>query len=151
MQPQIITVHDIEASIKDVGIRPYANTLVQELGSGSYFYVEAEIEKDDSTISHGWSEHLEIFEHDYDDFEKEEPQVSIRWRYRIVPVPTRLAWMVIDAMRIKAECTHMGDNEYERTHGVAVYLVPGSEIMGQKVEKLTEIPAEVRPVILERL
>lgn len=118
MQPQIITVFGIEKSIQDVGIGPYANTLVQDMEKGGkYFYVDA----DGNEIP------------------------------RVIEIPLLLAWFIIDALRLKAECSHMGDNEHEHVQGIAVYLVPGSEVMGQKVEKLTEIPAEVRPVILERL
>jgi len=118
MQPQIITVFGIEKSIQDVGIGPYANTLVQDMAEGGkYFYV------------------------DVDESDK----------HRIVEIPLFLAWFIIDALRLKAECSRLGDNEYEHAQGIAVYLVPGSEIMGQKVDRLTEIPAEVRPVILDRL
>ena len=34
---------------------------------------------------------------------------------------------------------------------MAVYLTPGTEIFGHKVEKLMEIPAELKPVVVERL
>ena len=141
MHPQIITVPNINKAIEDVGIKPYANTLVQEMG-GDYFYVEADYFNREPTqdawpdLAYSWMPDRETKGH---------------WRFLVWPIPLPLAWFVIDALRLKAEAMNMGLNEGERRTGMAVYLTPGKELFGHKIKALTEIPAELGPVVVERL
>jgi len=159
MRPEIITVHDIHKSIEDVGIQAYANTLVQEMGGG-YFYVEADLldENPNSSpegegpvfcpgatyvIGGGYTieevEHIGVF------------GGEMRWwKYRVWPIPIRLAWFIIDALRVKSSAMHMGTNSYPEEKQ-AVYLVPGTEIFEKEIEVLTEIPASLRPVVVDKL
>jgi len=131
MTPQVIIVHDIHKSIEDVGVGPYANTLVQEMG-GDYFFIEADL-----IYSEGRGP----------DTKDPEPL----WEHRVCPVPKRLAWFVIDALKLKAQVSIIGEHEYQESGKQAVYVLPGATIFGQVIDKLTEIPAELRPVVVERL
>lgn len=137
MHPQIIRVHDIHRAIEDVGINPYANTLVQEMG-GEYFYVDAEVYPT------------------YEDVVKHHVHVLGRvdgdqwWGYTVHPIPERLAWFIVDCLRLKGQAISLGSNAYDDSR-TAIYLTPGKELFGHKVDKLTEIPAELLPVVVERL
>lgn len=140
MQPQIIIVHDIQKAIEDVGIKPYANTLVQEMG-GQYYYVEAFISNEDK------EGYLIYTQRALDNNGK---QCAIVWRYKVWLIPNSLAWFIIDCLKLKADAIRLGSNEYKEG-SQAVYLTPGKEIFGHKIERLTEIPAELMPVVVERL
>lgn len=147
MNPQILKVHDIHASIKDIGLDHYGDRMVQDM-AGNYFYVE--IEPYNTLESHpgvGWD--MAAVEY------ARSPgcDCATYYRYRIVPVPLRLAWFVIDCLKLKSMVMETGYSEHDGPNGgkVSVYLTPGTEFMGKTVDKLTEIPANVGPVVLERL
>lgn len=151
MQAQIIIVHDIQKAIEDVGIKPYANTLVQEMG-GQYYYVEIQ--------ELGFFEFCPSYENiplgyclvaDIADLKgniKEGERYYLI--YKIWTIPNNLAWFIIDCLKLKADAIRLGSNEYQEG-AQAVYLTPGKEIFGHKIEKLTEIPAELMPVVVDRL
>lgn len=154
MEPQIIIVHDIQKAIEDVGIKPYANTLVQEMG-GQYYYVEAK-QIDDSYII-GTDYELYIEKREVLDTDKTlsdgsygVKEIELRYIYKVWSIPNSLAWFIIDCLKLKADAIRLGSNEY-REGSQAVYLTAGKEIFGHKIEKLTEIPAELMPVVVERL
>lgn len=145
MHPQIITVHDIYKSIDDVGVQPYANTLCQDMG-GDYYYVEADLLENPDYLPGYHIKEVEV-----SDDEEDDPLPRKQyWQYRVWDVPLRLAWFVIDALKLKAQVSNIGHHEYDEVRQ-AVYLTTGKEIFGHKVEKLTKIPAELRPVVVEKL
>jgi len=149
MQPQIITVHDIHAAIEDVGIVPYANTLVQEMGGG-YFFVDAEI----ITKTMALAERV-----GHDDWTvtvfpaKDGDSETVYWRYKVHKLPQKIAYFIIRTLQMKSRMAQLDIGVHTDSHegSMAVYLTPGTEIFGQKIEKLTEIEAELRPVHVERL
>lgn len=146
MMPQLITVHDIHAAIADVGVFPYQNTLVQEMG-GEFWFVETKLVEGEDTKpirlaglkSSGWG----VEPHSFDK--------TVWFAWKVHPVPLRLAWFVIDALRLKSEAMQLGTTSGDKPVKQAVYLTPGKEFMGVKIEKRTEVPAELRPVVVERL
>ena len=151
MTPQIITVYDIHDAIEDVGVQSYANTLVQEMG-GQYFYVEADLydekPESDQDLSKPFQfikavEAPRVFELD--------AIVVQYWKYRVWPIPLRLAWFLISALKLKSSAINLGNTEYDEPGKQAVYLTPGKELFGKKIERLTEIPAELMPVVVEKL
>lgn len=153
MMPQLITVHDIHAAIDDVGVFPYQNTLVQEVGGDFYFVSFEDV---------GYFEHSpeprcpeEFFYEDCDDKQLGEGNCdflgSRHYACRIWPVPLRLAWFVIDALRLKSDAMSLGTAEGDKPCKQAVYLTPGKEFMGQKITRRTEVPAELGPVVVEKL
>ena len=127
MTPQIITVHDIHKSIEDVGVMPYANTIVQDM-NGEYWFVEA------GTHDVGTEAKLEI-----------------KFKYEIKSVPLKLAHFIIETLRLKAQFSRLGVGDIDKPVKQAVYLTPGTRIFGHEVTVLTEISAELRPVIVEKL
>ena len=153
MQPQIIVVHDINKAIEDVGVMPYANTLVQEMG-GQYFYVEADLVDEKDVMPPGYSyqvQHMESVPEDHrDKIYDVKMKKDFHWRYKLWPIPNRLAWFIIDCLKLKTQAALLGSNEYPETRQT-VYITPGKELFGKKIEKLTEIPAELMPVVVERL
>jgi hypothetical protein len=175
MQAQVIIVHDIQKAIEDVGIKPYANTLVQEMG-GNYYYIEVDINPDDIGIwgplpgyeqtnwapgraargNDWWNtqyvKNPEYFDGCNDTLNEDEDIILeyVMWCYRKIKIPNSLAWFIIDCLKLKADAIRLGSTEYKEV-SQAVYLTPGKEIFGHKVEKLTEIPAELMPVVVERL
>jgi len=126
MQPQVITVHDIHKSIEDVGVYPYANTLVQDMG-GEYWFVDAEIIADDKGGA------------------------QADWKYQIHHIPLKLAHFIIETLRLKAQFGRLGVGDIDEPVKQTVYLTPGTKIFGREVTELTEIPAKLRPVVVERL
>ena len=126
MQPQVIIVHDIHKSIEDVGVYPYANTLCQDMG-GDYWFVDAEIIADDKGGG------------------------QADWKYQLHPVPLKLAHFIIKTLRLKAQFSRLGVGDIDEPVKQAVYLTPGTKIFGHEVTELTEIKAELRPVVVERL
>ncbi len=155
MQPQIITVHDIQEAIEDVGIVPYANTIVQELGGG-YFFVDAEEIEDSINVIQMWA--LEGWATDCHttteiDENGDVVKIPTYYRYKVHPIPNKIAYFIIQALQLKSRMAQLGippaSEIYEGSQ--AVYLTPGTEIFGHKVEELTEIKAELRPVVVERL
>ena len=148
MQPQIITVHDIHAAIKDVGILPYANTVVRDM-AGQYYFVDTETidnpGKDLFSGLSGW-EIVGLLP------ESDDGKV-VYMKYRVSSIPLKIAHFIIQAMRLKSQAMnlHIPPVKDEDRESMAVYLTPGKEFMGNKVEKLTEIPAELLPVTVERL
>jgi len=126
MHPQVITVHDIHQAIEDVGVFPYANTVIQCMGGG-YWFVDAEIVDDDKGGG------------------------QADWKYQVHPVPLKLAHFIIETLRLKAQFGRLGVGDIDEPVKQAVYLTPGTKIFGHEVTELTEIKAELRPVIVERL
>jgi hypothetical protein len=151
MQPQVIIVHDIQKSIEDVGITPYANTLVQDMG-GAYWYVEVKGYFDDYPKKDDLGDGCRICVEKYIDYadDPEGEEVTSYCLYRIVEVPLRLAYFVIDALRLKAQALLLGSTS-RSPESQSVYILPGTKIFGHTVDKLTEIPAELRPVVVKRL
>ena len=138
MQPQVITVHDIHKSIEDVGVYPYANTLVQDMG-GEYWFVDAElINRKITPLDEGY----------YYDSLLSKKNV---WKYKIHPVPLKLAHFIIETLRLKAQFGRLGVGDIDEPVKQTVYLTPGTKIFGREVTELTEIPAKLRPVVVERL
>jgi len=121
----VITVHDIHKAIEDVGVFPYANTVVQDMG-GEYWFVDAEIIADDKG---GQAD----------------------WKYQVHPIPLKLAHFIIETLRLKAQFGRLGVGDIDEPVKQAVYLTPGTEIFNHKVTELTEVPATLRPVVVERL
>lgn len=151
MHPQIITVDDIHGAIKDVGIKSYADRLIQDM-AGNYFYVEVE-EAPDIKARPGWlliGQDTRPTDVDCMTYEA----VLTYYRYRVVEIPKQLAFFVIDTLKLKAQVMEIGTGDYsDGFHGGknSVYLTPGKELFGHKIERLTEIPAQLRPVVVERL
>ena len=154
MNPEIITVHNIYKAIEDVGVQSYANRITQEMG-GQYFYVEADLVDERPESDQDLSKPLQfIKEIELSDAYAEEgdpPPEKRWWKYRIWPIPLRLAWFIIDSLRVKSLAANIGNNPYEEPGEQAVYLTPGKELFGHKIERLTEIPAELMPVVVEKL
>ena len=153
MTPQIITVYNIHDAIEDVGIQSYANTLVQEMGR-QYFYVEVELLGCfEFTPTPADVPGYTIWENTNIDFDDPDWEEGCReyYKYRVWPIPLRLAWFCIDALKLKSSAINLGDTEYDEPGKQAVYLTPGKELFGTKIDKLTEIPAELRPVGVEKL
>lgn len=163
MQPQIITVHDIHAAIEDVGIVPYANTLVQEMGGG-YFFVDAELLDDmvdeegglvgfaAHTVKDGYNVGSYMGEAvDSDTGQIYNRDFYMQWQAQ--PIPQKIAYFIIQALQLKSRISQLGIPPIKDIFegSMAVYLTPGTEIFGHKVEKLTEIEAVLRPVVVERL
>ena len=154
MTPQIITVYNIHDAIEDAGIQSYVNTLVQEMG-GQYFYVAAERynEKPDAKAAYIIKEIIVCCERDEHcpetcsgcDLDKR------YWQYKVWPIPLRLAWFCIDALKLKSSAINLGNTEYDEPGKQAVYLTPGKILFGKKIEKITEIPANLMPVCVEKL
>ncbi len=74
-------------------------------------------------------------------------------QYRIYPIPLKVAYFIIETIRVAKTLNSLdfppnSDLQHEE---VKVYLTPGTELFGKKIEKLTEIPAELRPVVVEKL
>lgn len=126
MQPQVITVHDIYKAIEDVGVFPYANTIIQCMGGG-YWFVDAEIVADDKGGA------------------------QADWKYQIHPIPLKLAHFIIETLRLKAQFGRLGVGDIDEPIKQTVYLTPRTKIFGHEVTELTEIPAEMGPVVVERL
>ena len=148
MNPEIITVHNIYNAIDDAGIQAYANRITQEMG-GQYYYVEADLlEKPDFKMGY-FITSAPVSEAS---LEMGDPDpVQEYWQYKVWPIPLRLAWFCIDALKLKSSAMNLGLNEYEELGKQAVYLTPGKELFGKKIEKLTEVPAELMPVCVEKL
>lgn len=147
MNPQIITVDSIQKSIEDIGVEPFANSLVQEMG-GDYFYVEAELQTErpepDSKLGEPvW--HMAEFE-----ISGETTSEKRWWLYRVWPVPIRLAWFVVDTLKLKGQIVDVGNHGYDEGRQ-RVYIPAGVEIFGKKVKRLTKIPAEMRPIVVDKL
>lgn len=125
MQPQVIIVHDIHKAIEDVGVFPYANTMVQDMG-GEFWFVDADIIAGDGGKQADWT-------------------------YQVRAVPFKLAVFIIEVLRLKAQFTRLGIGNIDEPIKQAVYLTPGTMLFGKRIETLTEIPAEMRPVVVEKL
>ncbi len=159
MNPEIITVHNIYDAIDDAGIQAYANRITQEMG-GQYFYVEADLYDEKPESDQDLSKPVQFIKEidvdttDYTDYEAgpDDPIIEKRWwKYRVWPIPLRLAWFLIDALKLKSSAINLGNTEYDEPGKQAVYLTPGKELFGKKIEKLTEVPAELMPVCVEKL
>ena len=158
MTPEIITVHNIYDSIEDVGIQSYANRITQEMG-GQYFYIEADLVDEKPESDQDLSKPVQFIkeiEVDMTDYTFEpgpdDPIIEKRWwKYRVWPIPLRLAWFLISALKLKSSAMNLGLNEYEELGKQAVYLTPGKILFGKKIEKITEVPAELMPVCVEKL
>ena len=146
MTPQVIIVHNIQESINDVGILPYCNTLVQEM-SGEYWFVDSEELGPHEECPIPICADYVIYQtpyHGKDGF-------SSYWKYRVHPVPLKLAHFIIETLRLKAQFGRLGVGDIDEPVKQAVYLLPGTKIFGHEVTELTEIKAELRPVVVERL
>ena len=144
MQPQIITVHDIHQAIEDVGVFPYANTVVQDMG-GQYWFVEAEyLDKDWTYKTQNRVLGTKYVKQNIDNDE-------IWWKYCVHPIPLKLAHFIIEILRLKAQFGRLGVGDIDEPIKQAVYLTPGTKIFGHEVKELTEIGAELRPVVVEKL
>lgn len=128
MQPQVITVHDIYKAIDDVGVMPYANKIIQEMG-GEYWFIDAELRQTGP-----------------DDDPKPEWKLN-----RIDPVPLKLAHFIIETLRLKAQFSRLGVGNIDEPVKQSVYLLPGAKIFGHEITEATEIPAEMRPIVVEEL
>lgn len=147
MHPQIIKVDDIHQSIKDVGLEYYADRLIQD-DIGDYYYIDATL--DDKIISRM---HREI-----DDYwteiiigHKNEPPLKA-W-YRVISIPYKVAWFIIDALKLQQQILGIGTGEYEGLHGgrISVFIPPNTEFKCEKSDKPTEIPAKLGRIIVEDL
>jgi len=144
MQPQIITVHDIHQAIEDVGVFPYANTVVQDMG-GQYWFVEAEyLDKDWTYKTQNRVLGTKYVKQNIDNDE-------IWWKYCVHPIPLKLSHFIIETLRLKAQFSRLGVGDIDEPVKQAVYLTPGTKIFGHEVKELTEIGAELRPVVVEKL
>jgi len=73
------------------------------------------------------------------------------WKYRVHPVPLKLAHFIIETLRLKAQFGRLGVGDIDEPAKQAVYLTKGTKIFGHEITELTEIKAELRPVVVERL
>ena len=154
MTPQVIVVHDIHQAIEDVGVYPYANTIVQDMG-GEYWFVDADRDDKQKPVSDGYTL-IELSElrptgDTFPDGTNKYRTVTVYWTYRICRVPLKLAHFIIETLRLKAQFGRLGVGDIDEPVKQAVYLTPGTKIFGREVMELTEIPAELRPVIVDRL
>ena len=154
MRPQVITVHNIHDAINTAGVEPYANTLVQDMGGG-YYFVDAYFNEgppvNDGSYVFGITRKTFGIDDFYPDGTQKTEEIEERWFYKIIPVPLKLAYFIIETLRLKAQFTRLGVGNIDEPVKQAVYMLPGSTIFGQAIETLTEIPAEMRPVVVERL
>lgn len=146
MQPQLIIVHDIHKAIDDVGVQPYTNTLVQDMG-GEFWFVDTQ-KVDSIPPTHGGWGYQRIAN---PQGPQEKPEINYILRYRICPIPIKLAYFIIETLRLKAQFARLGVGNIDEPVKQAVYLTPGTTIFGKTIETLTEIPAEMRPVVVETL
>uniref|UniRef100_A0A6M3KHG3 Uncharacterized protein n=1 Tax=viral metagenome TaxID=1070528 RepID=A0A6M3KHG3_9ZZZZ len=146
-------MYDIRQSIETLGVEPFANTLVQELGGG-YFYVEAncgdECQSEDENYTFKQIDKKVVTGATYPDGEAKYDTKTEFWQYRIHSIPLRLAWFVIDALTLKASAANLGNHSYPEGRQ-RVYLPAGVEIFGRQINQITEIPAEMGPVVVEIL
>lgn len=154
MISEIVIVEDIEASIKDVGILPYANKVVQNMG-GDYFFVDAEgpfnnkrQEGNGSWITYYHPDTLREIEGREDD-----ESYWDWWQYKIIPLPRKIAYFIIEASRISKQFSDLGfpPNDHLGQETIEVYLPRGVEFMGQVTKRVTKIPAKIRPVVVEKI
>uniref|UniRef100_A0A6H1ZKT1 Uncharacterized protein n=1 Tax=viral metagenome TaxID=1070528 RepID=A0A6H1ZKT1_9ZZZZ len=155
MQPQVIVVHDIHKSIEDVGVLPYANTICQDMG-GEYWFVDAELltEKQYKDRFKNLLRHEMDDRWEYQELKKNsegEVRIFDWWRWRAWHVPLKLAHFIIETLRLKAQFGRLGVGDIDEPVKQAVYLTPGTKIFGHEVTELTEIQAELRPVVIGRL
>jgi len=142
MQPRVITVHDIHKAIEDVGVSPYANTLVQDMG-GEYWFVDA----DELIEAPSLSENYEVRRIEIPD----DTGVKVRfWRYRVVNISLKLAHFIVEVLRLKAQFGRLGVGDIDEPVRQCVYLTPGTKILGREITEWTEIPAKLGPVVVER-
>lgn len=73
------------------------------------------------------------------------------WKYRIFPVPLRLAYFIVEVLRLKAQFSRLGVGDIDEPVKRVVCLIPGTKIFGHEITELTEIPAELRPIVVEKL
>ena len=152
METLIVRAYTGEDAIKSAGVQFCGKKLIQ-LMAGPYFYIEYHQLDDDETAEPGWGVSSEKFYSMFDEDDNilaEEREYTIDFKYKIYEVPLPLAWFVIDALRLKSQISMLGEHSYPNEK-VSVYLTPGAKIFGHKVTELTEIKAELRPVIVERL
>lgn len=148
MIPQLIVVHDIRDA---VGVPGLMNILLQEMG-GQYFFIEgnqygleeAPAPKNGFSI---YSAEVEEWDDDAMDIIKK----ILHWQYRIWQIPLKLAYFIIETLRLKAQFSRLGAGDIDEPVKQVVYLLPGTKIFGHEITDLTEIPAELRPVIVEKL
>ena len=151
MRPEIITVHDIHKAIEENGVEIYANTVVQEMG-GDYYFVDADFlteePKPEPNSAGYYTPHFVVKKI----FIPDDSGGEYRWwRYRVVPIPLKFAYFIVETLRLKAQFSRLGVRNIDEPVKMAVYLLPGSTFMGKAIETLTEIPAEMNPVVVERL
>lgn len=144
MHPEILRVHNIAVSIKDVGLEYYVDRLIQN-DIGEYHYIEC---------VEGWLDIDSGFERTKINYNVDGKTESIKWSYRVVKVPTHLAYFIIDCLKLKSMVINTGNSNYGNgPHGgkLQVIIPAGKEIFGNRFDVSKEIPAELGPVVVERL
>lgn len=176
MQPEIIKVADIHglsgedqiyAAVGPDGLSAYRDRLIQdangdyyyldihEIGSVDYEDMDAECQETEmcwlGSIAH--AEGLAVACEEFLDDVYENIETKIFYKYKAVKIPLRLAWYIIDTLRVKSKIMNMGSGDYGGPHGgeVEIYLPPGTNFTCSENEHPVPIPAKLRPVIVEKL
>jgi len=155
MHPEILRVHDIHASIKDVGLEYYTDRLIQDM-MGNYFYVEANYLKEGDVVPEHWCLYIKIVDdNDSAIWVDEEPDYrEMKYAYRVVNIPAQLAYFVIDCLKLKSMIMNAGRSDYgngPHSGQLKVIIPAGKKLFGKKLKVAKEIPAELGPVVIERL
>lgn len=153
MIPQLLTVSDVHKAIDDMGVLPYRDALVRDW-AGDYWFIDCETIDNDMVErfeAEGWT----CEPHQYDpgeDCKNLDDYFHIAYQVRLIPL--RIAYFIISALSIKSQMNQLTvpmDENIRNGRKQAVYLPAGAEFMGQRIDKLTEIPAELRPLVVESL
>ena len=154
MESIIVRAHSIDDAISAAGVQYCGNKLIQLMGGG-YYYVEYEYvgagEPVDVCV---WNISKEDFWSSFDDDDNilDEPiKKTVFFKYKIHSVPLRLAYFIIETLRLKAQVGRLGIGNIDEPVKQAVYLLPGTKFFGREITELTEIPAEIGPVVVDRL
>ena len=130
MQPQILKVEDPLQSVKEHGILPFLDHLLQDMAGNYYFLDSHRIDLDKSP-----GDEWEISEDCVGVSEEDDLPVIVYHAFKVMPIPVKLAWFCIDALRLKSQVMGIGDGEYDGPHGGDLHCyVPDKEGTLRKVE-----------------
>ena len=152
METLIVKSYSVENAIESAGVEFCSHKLLQVM-AGDYYYIECKRIPKDCPVSDGWLHRTEVYESydDEDGYPLDKPmKYEVYFEYKVYPVSLRLAWFIIDCLKLKSQAVNLGSNTYSEEK-LAIYLSPGVKFMGKKIKKLTKIPAEIRPIVVEEL
>ena len=119
-QSTILVVENVEKTVREnIGI--FMNKLIQEMGTGKYLFVEFQRFgknekdlfqkfKDVGWHDANWNPTLSLIYFRTEWQVDEEPEYCV---YRILEVPERLAWLVIDAIHLQRVVFELGHNQHD--------------------------------------